>query len=187
MRCGVYLVLAVVAVITSLVLGGCNRPDNTRTERAKDAAAVGQGGLAPLVVDMEAPLLLEEPGGGENPFAAIATAAGEENTACFVCHANYQEEKLTTLHAAADVGCTRCHGKSYPHRNDENHTTAPDKMFGADEIRAFCRTCHPKGDPDKRDLEKKPCTDCHGSHRLKVRSVRWDKKTGELVPPGTAK
>lgn len=181
MRCGVYLVLAVVAVITSAVAAGCNRPGNTGTERGKDAAGVGQGGLAPLVVDMEAPLLLEEaPQGRGTP--GLATKAARENTACFVCHANFQEEKLTTLHAAADVGCTRCHGKSYAHRNDENHTTAPDKMFGADEIRAFCRTCHPKGDPEKRDLQKKPCTDCHGSHRLKVRSVRWDKRTGQLIP-----
>lgn len=180
------MVLAVVAVITSVVPAGCNRPGKTGTERAKDAAGVGQGGLRPLVVDMEAPLLLEEPPQGRGT-PGLATNAARENTACFVCHANYQEEKLTTLHSAADVGCTRCHGKSYPHRNDENHTTAPDKMFGADEIRVFCRTCHPKGDPDKRDLQKKPCTDCHGNHRLKRRSVRWDKKTGELVPPGTAK
>ncbi len=25
------------------------------------------------------------------------------------------------------------------------------------------------------------CTDCHGEHRLKVRTRRWDKETGKLV------
>ena len=31
------------------------------------------------------------------------------------------------------------------------------------------------------DLKSLVCTSCHGEHRLPVRTVRWDRKTGKLV------
>ena len=31
------------------------------------------------------------------------------------------------------------------------------------------------------------CTDCHGDHRLRLRTVRWDKKTGKLLRSGKAR
>jgi hypothetical protein len=34
----------------------------------------------------------------------------------------------------------------------------------------------------RRDPKRIVCTDCHGNHRLKIRTVRWDRKTGKLLP-----
>jgi hypothetical protein len=36
--------------------------------------------------------------------------------------------------------------------------------------------------PEKRDVSQIVCTDCHGEHRLKNRTVRWNKTTGDLIP-----
>ena len=35
--------------------------------------------------------------------------------------------------------------------------------------------------PPNTDPKQVVCTDCHGEHRLKVRSVWWDKSTGKLL------
>ena len=35
--------------------------------------------------------------------------------------------------------------------------------------------------PAKTHVEDLLCTDCHGDHRLKVRTVRWDKHTRKLI------
>lgn len=37
-----------------------------------------------------------------------------DNSRCFVCHANYEEEPLSVSHAKANIGCVRCHGNSSP-------------------------------------------------------------------------
>ena len=149
--------------------------------------------LPPLVVDEEAPLLLSDP----------ATKADAEerahlalNAACFVCHNNYEKESLVAVHAPEDVGCVDCHGDSFEHRNDENNITPPDVMFPMDEIDEACKECHDTHDvaatdviarwqqrcPEKREVSQIVCTDCHGEHRLKNRTVRWNKETGELIP-----
>jgi len=146
--------------------------------------------LAPLVVSKDAPPLLDAPAEPEK-----ITAASAENAACFVCHDNYRAEDLVALHASADIGCTKCHGKSYPHRNDENHTTAPDRMFPAESIVEFCKTCHEAHEiepaklksvretrTDKPESDPVVCTDCHGRHRLARRTARWDKKSGRFIP-----
>jgi hypothetical protein len=154
------------------------------------------GGPPPLVVDQDAPLLLDEPTETEPPAPQPTPRAAAENAACFVCHANYQKEPLVGEHAAANVACVDCHGKSYAHRNDENNTTPPEIMYPADRIDPSCQKCHATHDaparkvialwlqrcPDQRDPEAIVCTDCHGTHRLKRRSVRWDKRTGKLLP-----
>ncbi|MBN2137372.1 MAG: cytochrome c3 family protein [Sedimentisphaerales bacterium] len=147
--------------------------------------------LSPLIIDKDAPLLLDEP---ELSATTGNTAAAVENAACFVCHANYTEEPLVSIHARKDVGCTKCHGKSYLHRNDENHQTPPDRMFGADTVVALCTECHHAHEISDEKLESmrkkrtdKPasapavCTDCHGKHRLTTRTVRWNKSTGERL------
>ena len=51
--------------------------------------------------------------------------------------------------------------------------------------------CHPAEEMVKQaghkqyfataDSERGYCTDCHGSHRLEVRTRRWDKDTGKLI------
>jgi hypothetical protein len=198
----VCIVLSVLTVGAAGLFLGCRRASETQTEQLKiasdnDLQPGGVGGLAPLIVDADAPLLLAEPRDAENVSASASTPAAAENAACFVCHANYAEEPVVRSHAAANVACAHCHGKSHPHCNDENHRTPPDKMFSADEIRSFCGKCHPTHDVPAEKLSERRiqrglnvnndqalvCTDCHGDHRLTRRSVRWDKKTGRLIRP----
>lgn len=149
--------------------------------------------LPPLVIDKSSPLLLEEPSGKEDKkFLRI-------NQSCFVCHDNYQDEPLMLVHAKEEIGCVDCHGESVAHRNDEDNITPPDLMYPLDEIDDACQVCHDSHDapaekiiarwqarcPEERDVEKIACTDCHGRHRLKARSVRWDKSTGKLIVNAT--
>jgi len=150
-----------------------------------------QQGPPPLVVDLESPLLLDEPEDGE-PAAKTDKA---DNSACFVCHANYQEEPLANWHAEEKIACVDCHGDSFAHRNDENNTTPPDVMFPAAKIDKACSECHDMHDvaateviarllercPEKARSGQLVCTDCHGQHRLKLRTVVWDKATGKLL------
>jgi hypothetical protein len=196
------------------------------------------GGPPPLVVDTSAPLLLDEPTEKQEASAVATARAAAENTACFVCHANYKTESLANDHAGADVGCVNCHGQSSAHQNDENNITPPDTIYSADKIDPSCRSCHkahnisprniiahwvkrnpnrtaptcrgrgchedddvppekvvarwterssrrrPEPQPgglDKTDPNEIVCTDCHGDHRMKVRTVIWDKRSGKLL------
>lgn len=118
-----------------------------------------------------------------------------DNSACYVCHGNYQEEPFALSHAKEDVGCVDCHGESDDHRNDEDNITPPDTMYAAADIEPACAKCHETHDapaakviarwqercPAKTDPKTLVCTDCHGEHRLKFRTVWWNKKTGELA------
>jgi formate-dependent nitrite reductase cytochrome c552 subunit len=118
-----------------------------------------------------------------------------DNSACFVCHGNYDEEELALLHAKEEIGCVDCHGDSFDHRNDEDNVTPPDVMYWPARIDEACQECHDTHDvsarevlkrwqercPEKRDYKQVVCTDCHGYHRLQRRTVRWNKKTGELI------
>jgi len=158
----------------------------------KAGEKVKKKGPPPLVVDKEAPLLLEEPGGSGKEAAPGYPA----NDACLVCHVNFKKEPLALIHGKEEIGCVDCHGDSLEHRNDENNTTPPEMMYPLEKIDRACRMCHKKHDvpaskvvarwlqrcPEKKDTKKIVCTDCHGMHRLKVRTVRWNKKTGELLP-----
>jgi hypothetical protein len=151
------------------------------------------GGPPPLVIDRNAPLLLEElPDGPSNSKSKKILA---DNSACHVCHTNYETEELAVVHAQDDLGCVDCHGKSYDHRNDEDNVTPPDIMFAQDQIDAGCGECHETHDaparkvvarwqercPAKTDPRQLVCTDCHGQHRLAFRTVVWDKKTRKLI------
>jgi len=122
---------------------------------------------------------------------ARATAQPADNSYCYVCHVNYQEEPLAQQHQAAGIGCEQCHGMSAKHSADEDNLTAPDKMYAANRIAPFCLTCHPKSklarDPNhqqvfaQRKASSQRCTECHGEHRLKHRTRNWDKNTGKLL------
>jgi hypothetical protein len=148
----------------------------------------------PLKVDKSAPLLLDEPAAPE-PAATDPKKPRADNSACFVCHGNFQDERMVTVHAKENIGCVKCHGPSLAHRNDEDNVTAPDTMFPAQRIDNSCRKCHDDhiAPPRKMiamfqerfprgiDPKKVVCTDCHGEHRLKIRSVLWDKELGKLL------
>jgi hypothetical protein len=135
----------------------------------------------------EPPLLLEAGDGlGDLPPAKGPVA---NNSRCHVCHVNYAGERLAVLHARANVGCQRCHGASDAHCTDEDNVTPPEIMFAGAKINASCMSCHPEGKiniPKHKPLfadttGKTRCTDCHGEHRLRHRTRRWDKATGKLL------
>ncbi len=186
-------VLVMTTGILGLAMTGCGRSGDPQTVGV-NGEVEQEDTLPPLVVDAETPLLLDDPPETESTRPAQPTT-GADNSACFVCHANYREEALAVRHARADVGCVACHGQSFAHRNDENNTTPPDKMIPADAIDKACRMCHTSHDVsaakvvmhwkrrgiDKNDAASIVCTDCHGEHRLKIRTVRWNKKTGKLI------
>ena len=118
-----------------------------------------------------------------------------DNFACYVCHGNYDGEELVVSHGKEGTGCIDCHGKSYAHRNDEDNITPPDKMYPLEAVDKMCGDCHdehiaPAREvilrwqercPEKTDPQGIVCTDCHYQHRLKRRTVVWNKKTGEVI------
>jgi len=93
------------------------------------------------------------------------------------------------------------------HRSDEDNVTPPEIMYPKAKINPTCMMCHPRHEIQEiedhkpllagadtifdEDFEASPsgpadakqyCTDCHGTkHRMKVRIVRWNKATGELI------
>jgi formate-dependent nitrite reductase cytochrome c552 subunit len=205
MKLRVLLVIVLSGGVFAFVVQGCGQPDDAFSRTNEPP---------PLVVDKNAPLLLDEPGENEK----VTTDAGVKNATCYVCHANYTEEPLAQWHAKANISCADCHGESIAHENDENHLTPPDKMYPASEIDGACLKCHATHDVqpaevvrrwqqhtgDKKtdvlckqcheghdvpaaavvrkwqkqsgqNVYEKPivCTDCHGEHRLKMRSVRY--------------
>ena len=93
-----------------------------------------------------------------------------------------------------DPACQKCH---------TSHDVPPAKVVrlwkertGDEKTDVLCKECHETHDitaaavirkwqkrtGQKEQVEPIVCTDCHGNHRLKLRSVRWDKKTGKLLP-----
>jgi hypothetical protein len=130
----------------------------------------------------------------DTPFVA--------NPFCRACHLDFDEEELALDHEIGGIGCERCHGESLRHRSDEANVTPPELMYPKERINPACMMCHPRQDIEyvkehqpileaavsifeTAPLDEhaaKFCTDCHGlGHRMKVRSVRWDKCTGELI------
>jgi len=158
-------------------------------------------GAAPSLRERAAGDLPPPVGQGQPALPAGPVA---DNSRCFVCHANYEDEALSVTHAKANVGCIRCHGQSSPHSTDEDGLTAPDRMFRKEVLRLNCLTCHDwvkllasdKTKVARTDLKEKPdhqavlegrvrdkrfCTDCHGEHRMYYRNRVWDKRSGALV------
>lgn len=122
---------------------------------------------------------------GQPAMASASPAAlPADNSRCYVCHLNFEEELVVLAHARAGVGCETCHGKSTAHCSDENNITPPDILYPRDKVNAACGKCHGKFSSEHAGVvagspEKKYCTDCHGQHRLAVRTQRWDKNTGK--------
>ncbi len=199
-----YLALAAVALATAVSTTGRRTPweSSVRAQEQKQEPERKQeqqddqssGTLPPLTIDTDSPLLLNEATEKPKRDTPVAPSVAE-NSACFVCHDNFQEEQLVTQHVDGEVGCVDCHGKSYDHRNDENNTTPPDVMFPRGKIDESCVECHDTHDAPAAEVvtrlrERMPrlgasqelaCTDCHGYHRLAHRTVVWDRTTRELL------
>jgi hypothetical protein len=93
------------------------------------------------------------------------------NAACYVCHIPFVQEEISKTHLRAKVPCTRCHGLSAGHANDEDiGATPPDVLFVRDQVDSMCLKCHHRHDiSDEMKAKHTPqsvCTDCHGNHRI---------------------
>jgi hypothetical protein len=132
----------------------------------------------------------------------LADSHAKVNIGCVNCHgdsfAHRNDENNTTppetMYPAEriDPFCQGCH---------DAHDISARKIIAAwirqkaKKPDVTCQGCHKEDDvpPEKvvarwkeLDLgESDPaaivCTDCHGDHRMKVRTVIWDKETGELL------
>ncbi|MFO0889359.1 MAG: ammonia-forming cytochrome c nitrite reductase subunit c552 [Isosphaeraceae bacterium] len=101
------------------------------------------------------------------------------NAACLVCHLTFVKEELARTHQQNGVACTKCHGPSVAHANDEHiGATKPDITYPRGKVDEGCATCHKEHDVParkvverflERKLPARPaaiCTDCHGMHRI---------------------
>jgi hypothetical protein len=79
---------------------------------------------------------------------------------------------------------------SAKHSADEDNLTPPDHLYSEARVGTFCLSCHPKvklaQDANHKTVfassaPPERCTDCHGEHRLKNRTRRWDKDSGKLI------
>jgi hypothetical protein len=124
------------------------------------------------------------------------------NLFCSACHYGFDEEELAISHKLAGIGCERCHGESERHRSDEDNVTPPEIMYPKAKINPTCMMCHPRHeikhvkdhepllagaetifDPASRTAgHEMYCTTCHArQHRIEVRTIQWNKATGELL------
>ncbi len=120
------------------------------------------------------------------------------NQFCAVCHYGFGDEELAHTHERAGIGCERCHGESERHRSDEDNITPPEIMYPKERINPTCMMCHPRAEIKHvshhqavlagaktifdKSSKQNYCTDCHGTdHRIGVRTIRWNKATGELL------
>lgn len=184
--------LLALAIGTALiVMNGCEQngsPSESEIKTQKDnpqgpvTAKAAELDEEPLLLLEEEPLLLLE----EDSAFVASDGPAADNSRCFVCHANYLDEKIAVTHAQANIGCARCHGESDVHIADESwgsggNGTAPDTMYPKERINPSCMQCHPKDQIDTPQhepvfaaaTENKVCTDCHGNHRLNVRRCTW--------------
>lgn len=184
-------VVAVVGFIVSSLLlvlaASCSlekwAAGNPKQEQVDQAAVAG-----------EIPQELSEQEVEEETFVA--------NDFCSACHYGFSDEELAFDHMLVGIGCERCHGESERHRNDEDNITPPEIMYPKAKINPTCMMCHPRHEieyvKDHESLlagvetifdadtettgHKLYCTTCHAKgHRINVRTVRWNKATGELL------
>jgi cytochrome c1 len=114
-----------------------------------------------------------------------------DNSRCFVCHVNYEDEEMTVKHARGGIGCATCHGPSDAHCGDEGNVTPPDILFPPPAVVPSCLKCHAGETLADADYycpvwlageTEKTCLECHGAHRMSVRTVHWDRETRQLLP-----
>jgi hypothetical protein len=114
-----------------------------------------------------------------------------DNSYCYVCHANFQDDELSRIHSPSGIGCELCHGVSDEHSADEDGLTPPEIMWPKSWINVTCMECHSFDELERsashglflaHRAPEEFCTDCHGeAHRLNVRTRVWDRKTGKLI------
>lgn len=102
------------------------------------------------------------------------------NGACYVCHMTFVKEEISKVHLAAKVPCSKCHGTSAKHANDEDiGASKPDIIYKHDQVDAMCQKCHEQHDAPARaviarfverklDAKTTACTGCHGEHKIEA-------------------
>lgn len=166
-------------------------------QRALSTTVLLMGGL-PLVLAASCSFqrrTAQGPAGKETKEVFVA------NAFCGACHYGFAEENLASTHEKGGIGCERCHGESERHRSDEDNVTPPEIMYPRDKINPTCMMCHPRHeirhvashkawlagaktslDPVSERDDEIVCTDCHAKeHRITVRTIRWNKATGERI------
>ena len=131
----------------------------------------------------------------------LAVKTFTANQFCAACHYGFIDEEMALTHEKAGIGCERCHGESERHRSDENNITPPEIMYPVEKITPTCMMCHPRHeiehvashkpmlagaktifDSDQSNSEQMYCTTCHAKeHKINVRTIQWNKATGELL------
>jgi hypothetical protein len=199
------VVTVVVFVMGSLLLifaANCSFERKTTDEtslRQAEEISVGQQAKEETTKEETEEVSIEQQAEGkpaeeraeEKPFVA--------NLFCSACHYAFSDEELALNHERVGIGCERCHGESERHRSDEDNITPPEIMYPKAKINPTCMMCHPRGNIkhvsehasllagaetifDESTDPKQYCTDCHGKeHRMNVRTIRWNKATGELL------
>jgi hypothetical protein len=120
------------------------------------------------------------------------TPKSADNSYCMACHAGLKNEKLAARHQQAGIGCSTCHGTSKQHSSDEDGITPPDIIYSKASVAPACRKCHEPATLQQDTAHEwvlagrsappfVTCTDCHGRHRMPVRTRRWDKSTRKLI------
>jgi len=194
--------LCILAALTLIMAVGCRQSDDPAPKKSNpgaEATKVQTGGQAAvkagqpaLLLDAAgaAAVLLDGPEGIKEPPKRPKGGQEADNSRCHVCHVNFADERLAVAHTWFNIGCEKCHGPSDDHCGDEGNITPPSTMFAKADIDKSCKVCHPddrfvegaKSCPVVVLEEGKYCTDCHGRHQMECRTVRWDKKTGALLP-----
>lgn len=207
MRCG-WIIDCIIgsALLWTVMLAGCHGGRDSTAASQSPRPAVLSEAVVPAAADAEKPadVYEAEPRNGEEIFTGTNLLQGvgarwrertaiepADNSYCYVCHTNYQDEDLTKFHQPVGVGCELCHGMSDEHSADEDGLTAPEILWPKAWINVTCIECHPYEELEKepghgeflaRPLPEQVCTDCHGEqHRLSVRTRVWDRKTGKLT------
>jgi hypothetical protein len=192
------LLLAAAVALAVGLAPGCKRgkgsmPDGKPAPRETSAATTDPAPDTPSATD-SGPGPQKTSGletGSDDFLLPVLKPGSDDNSYCFVCHTNYQRERLAVYHEFAGVGCASCHGESDRHSADENGITPPDLMYPRGRIKTLCMKCHRVQrlvglGPHRDALSLRPsaghtCTECHGEHSLKVRTRQWDKLTGKLI------
>jgi hypothetical protein len=110
-----------------------------------------------------------------------------DNSRCYVCHLNLEDETLVSVHAKGGIGCMKCHGECDDHCGDEGHETPPEIMYPKEKIADACLKCHlevkppPGFQPPANASTTRTCSECHFGHRLTKRERVWDKVTGKIL------
>ncbi len=94
---------------------------------------------------------------------------------CTVCHVDVANAFAGSKHRQKGIDCTRCHGLSKGHIEDENNEVKPERVFRRHEIDRWCDGCHFRSCKHAEGVavlspasKRRTCADCHGAHSARI-------------------